>query len=199
MQYDSTAATAAGLDADLSFTGNTATTALDRANVKIIDAGASGLSVGDALSAGYELHQKLDNTTGNAIADQYVLKTVAGDVCEVTLAADASTATKKVDITVGVKINTSHAGTVGTPLTPANSNTRPNTTPAPNTASVAQDKVFEKLDKALDDVSDKRSQWGAIQSRLESAVENLTNTVNNLSAARSRILDADFAEEEVCN
>lgn len=35
----------------------------------------------------------------------------------------------------------------------------------------------------------------AIQSRLESAVENLTNTVNNLSAARSRILDADFAEE----
>ncbi|WP_032115400.1 flagellin [Candidatus Arsenophonus nilaparvatae] len=188
MQYNSTAATAAGLDADLTFTGNTATNALDAANVTITNAGASGLTVGNALSSGYELHQKLDNTTGNAVADQYVLKTTAGDVYEVTLAADASGADKEVGITVGTKINTSHAGTVGTAL-PGGQGT------GQGAGSVTPDQVFAKLDKALDDVSAKRSQWGAIQSRLESAVENLTNTVNNLSAARSRILDADFAEE----
>ncbi len=166
MQYNSTAATAAGLDADLTFTGNTATGVLDATKVTITNAGASGLTVGNALSSGYELHQKLDNV-GAAVADQYVLKTTAGDVYEVTLAADASGADKEVGITVGTKINTSHAGTVGTAL-PGGQGT------GQGAGSVTPDQVFAKLDKALDDVSAKRSQWGAIQSRLESAVENLT-------------------------
>lgn len=183
--YNSTAATVTGLQNDLTFAGNP-TGALTAANTKIATggAGASGLTVGAELGTGYELHQKLDNATGTAVAGQYVLKTAAGDVYEATLTPGVSTNDRTVDITVGAQINTSHAGTVGTAL------------PGTGTAgSVAQDQVFAKLDKALDDVSAKRSQWGAIQSRLESAVENLTNTVNNLSAARSRILDADFAEE----
>ncbi|MDR5615831.1 flagellin [Arsenophonus sp.] len=186
MQYNSTAATVTGLQADLTFTG-TPSGALTTANTKIATAGASGLTVGAELGTGYTLHQKLDNA-GTAVAGQYVLKTTAGDVYEATLAPGVAGNDRKVDITVGTKINTSHAGTVGTAL-PANQGNQG------NASSVTPDQVFAKLDAALDDVSAKRSQWGAIQSRLESAVENLTNTVNNLSAARSRILDADFAEE----
>ena len=34
-----------------------------------------------------------------------------------------------------------------------------------------------------------------MQNRFEAAVENLNNTINNLSSARSRIQDADFADE----
>jgi len=51
------------------------------------------------------------------------------------------------------------------------------------------------LDSALQQVDDLRSHLGAIQNRFESTIANLTNTVTNLSAARSRIEDADYAAE----
>ncbi|WFW84379.1 flagellin [Citrobacter braakii] len=51
------------------------------------------------------------------------------------------------------------------------------------------------LDKALSQVDELRSDLGAIQNRFESAVSNLGNTVNNLSSARSRIEDSDYATE----
>ncbi|WP_298019092.1 FliC/FljB family flagellin [uncultured Castellaniella sp.] len=51
------------------------------------------------------------------------------------------------------------------------------------------------LDSALQKVDSLRSDLGAIQNRFESTIANLNNTVNNLSAARSRIEDADYAVE----
>ncbi|MEH3973251.1 FliC/FljB family flagellin [Escherichia fergusonii] len=54
---------------------------------------------------------------------------------------------------------------------------------------------LEKIDAALSDVDKFRSQLGAVQNRFDSAITNLGNTVNNLSSARSRIEDADYATE----
>lgn len=51
------------------------------------------------------------------------------------------------------------------------------------------------VDAALDAINSSRGALGAIQSRFESVVSNLAVTIENLSAARSRILDADFAAE----
>jgi len=51
------------------------------------------------------------------------------------------------------------------------------------------------LDKAMAMVDEKRSELGAIQNRLESVVRNLSNSNIQLSAARSRIQDADYAVE----
>lgn len=51
------------------------------------------------------------------------------------------------------------------------------------------------LDGALAQVTTIRSDLGAIQNRFESTVANLSATSENLSAARSRVLDADFAAE----
>src|SRR5690606_19071273 len=51
------------------------------------------------------------------------------------------------------------------------------------------------VDAALKTVTDKRAALGAVQSRLESAVNNLTNNVTNLSDARSRIEDTDYSAE----
>mgnify|MGYP001637175546 CR=1 FL=1 len=56
-------------------------------------------------------------------------------------------------------------------------------------------KPLEALDSALQKVDDLRSHLGAIQNRFQSTIANLNNTVNNLSAARSRIEDADYAVE----
>ena len=51
------------------------------------------------------------------------------------------------------------------------------------------------VDGALDQVSKIRADLGAVQNRFESTIANLSATAENLSSARSRIRDADFAQE----
>jgi flagellin len=51
------------------------------------------------------------------------------------------------------------------------------------------------IDSALTAVNTQRANLGAIQSRFESVVSNQQTAAENLSASRSRILDADFASE----
>ena len=51
------------------------------------------------------------------------------------------------------------------------------------------------LDTALEKVNSYRSSLGAIQSRLGSSINNLGIQIENIEGARSRIRDADFAEE----
>ncbi|MBF0624264.1 MAG: flagellin FliC [Magnetococcales bacterium] len=51
------------------------------------------------------------------------------------------------------------------------------------------------VDNALDSIADIRANLGAIQSRFEAVVGNLSNIVENMSAARSRIQDTDVAAE----
>ena len=55
--------------------------------------------------------------------------------------------------------------------------------------------LIDRIDSALTSVSDLRSDFGAIQNRFESTISNLSTTVENLEASRSRIRDADFAAE----
>ncbi|MCK5387468.1 MAG: flagellin, partial [Gammaproteobacteria bacterium] len=51
------------------------------------------------------------------------------------------------------------------------------------------------VDAALNTVNNQRAKFGAIQSRFGSTIANLATNSENLSAARSRIRDADFAKE----
>jgi len=51
------------------------------------------------------------------------------------------------------------------------------------------------LDGALSSVASARATMGSIQSRFEALISNLQITSENLTASRSRIQDADFAEE----
>jgi flagellin len=51
------------------------------------------------------------------------------------------------------------------------------------------------LDGALSQVSTIRADLGAVQNRFSSTVSNIQTTSENLSASRSRILDADYAQE----
>ena len=57
------------------------------------------------------------------------------------------------------------------------------------------DKAISAMDKALDHVSTERSRLGAYQNRLEHAYNANMNTAENLTAAESRIRDADIAKE----
>ena len=55
--------------------------------------------------------------------------------------------------------------------------------------------MISRVDAALSTVSTMRSTFGAIQNRFESVTSSLAATTENLTSARSRILDADYAQE----
>ncbi len=55
--------------------------------------------------------------------------------------------------------------------------------------------AIERFDKALAYIDSMRGDMGAVMNRLESSIANLQNVSENLSASRSRILDADIAQE----
>lgn len=52
-----------------------------------------------------------------------------------------------------------------------------------------------QVDAAIDIVSKNRANLGAVQNRFQAVISSLSNTVENMSAARSRIMDADIASE----
>ena len=56
-------------------------------------------------------------------------------------------------------------------------------------------KALLAMDSALQSINGVRATLGAVQNRFETTIANLSTTSENLSAARSRIRDADFASE----
>lgn len=55
--------------------------------------------------------------------------------------------------------------------------------------------TIARVDTAIDIVSRNRANLGAVQNRFQAVISSLANTVENMSAARSRIMDADIAAE----
>jgi len=56
-------------------------------------------------------------------------------------------------------------------------------------------KALKQIDSAIDQVNAARGDLGALQTRFEKTVENIDIQNENISAARGRIVDADFATE----
>ncbi len=63
------------------------------------------------------------------------------------------------------------------------------------TTAASAKAAIATLDADLDEVVGHRATLGAVQNRFESVIANLTNYSENLQAARSRIMDTDFAAE----
>jgi flagellin len=55
--------------------------------------------------------------------------------------------------------------------------------------------AMDQIDAAISSVTSARSDFGAIQNRLESSIRNINMTSENLAAANSRIRDVDVAKE----
>lgn len=62
-------------------------------------------------------------------------------------------------------------------------------------AATTNSAVLSAIDNALKAVNEKRASLGAIQSRFDNTINNLNTSIENQSAARGRIVDADFAAE----
>ena len=66
--------------------------------------------------------------------------------------------------------------------------------PTNQTGQTSEDQL-KVIDAAIAQVGSQRSELGAIQNRFQSTIANLSNVVENVSGARSRIMDTDFAAE----
>ncbi|HSI47701.1 MAG TPA: flagellin [Ideonella sp.] len=64
---------------------------------------------------------------------------------------------------------------------------------AATTGAIAE--VINNIDAAIDVVNNTRATFGATQSRFDAIISNLQQSVENQAAARSRIMDADYAQE----
>jgi flagellin len=75
-----------------------------------------------------------------------------------------------------------------------------NVSTAPTTAVAGTDGSFataaiNALDTAMDAINSQRATFGAVQNRFENAISTLQISVENQTAARARIMDADYAAE----
>ena len=61
--------------------------------------------------------------------------------------------------------------------------------------AVAAQSMLANIDSAISAVATARANYGSLQSRFEVAIQNLTVTAENFTAAESRIRDADIAQE----
>jgi flagellin len=156
-------------------------------NVLSIADGDLSIAVGDAdaveLTGDYESVQDLVDAINSKVAgasawidaDNHVVIASSEDL-DVTLANDAATLLAGIaDTTVAADTDFLTAVSV-------------------ETAGDANETIV-RVDAALTSVSSLRSTLGAIQNRFESTITNLTTAAENLSASRSRIQDADFAQE----
>jgi flagellin len=146
---------------------------------------------------------ELSNTTGHDITIENATDGVAaaGDVMDVdgVTLADGG-ATDSVVISGKVEFSASDAfliTTTNTDIMAAASTSSKLSSVADVDVSTREgaNNALTVIDEALSFVTDTRADLGAIQNRLESTISNLQNISENVSAARSRVQDADFAAE----
>lgn len=63
------------------------------------------------------------------------------------------------------------------------------------TSATGASAALASIDTAISSIGAQRAELGALQNRFQSTIRNLANVSENLSAARSRIKDTDFASE----
>jgi flagellin len=193
------AATGAGTaNTSLTFTADTAGTDGNAISIVLEDNVAGGAG-GTATLAGNVITVQATDITALTTEDIAALintNTASGaDVVTAVGTTDAAAVEASISLAGGLEeVGTAEIGTAAS------------TDYAVEGASVLVDDVtiatrqdaqtaITSVDSALSQISTMRGDLGAVQNRFESTIANLSNVSENLSAARSRILDADIAQE----
>ncbi|MCP5287392.1 MAG: flagellin [Burkholderiaceae bacterium] len=128
---------------------------------------------------------------------------VEAGISAATSGAEANTLTRDAFLAKGAALGNANAGAMylGN-LAEIAYNAYAAIVPSSSTASIGASAdptaiatVITNIDSALDEINNQRATFGATLSRFDSVVANLNVSVENQSAARSRIMDADFASE----
>ncbi|WIO73453.1 flagellin [Porticoccaceae bacterium LTM1] len=115
----------------------------------------------------------------------------SADGSDIVISSNFPLTSQELQNMTGLTIGTYTTGTNGVAL---NATTNGFSSLDISTASGA-DAAITSMDSALEAVNTARAELGAVQSRFDSVIANNQTTSENLSAARSRIQDTDFAAE----
>jgi len=144
----------------------------------------------DQLGVSFTLSSVAGDTANNigAALKTQTIKTTAGSGGVALQIGSGTTVNDKINLSfVDTRINSSGSlAALKTALTNFTSGT------STQTEATA---LMSSVDGALDFFSTQRATIGAVQNRLETTVSNVQTTVENLSASKSRIMDADYASE----
>jgi flagellin len=177
------------------------TTTVSGTDLIFIDAEGDNIDVAVTLADGGVAGASQVLTIANYSNEATPIAKEAGETLSIAAAGSISAkATGFLDFS-GAVSDTATSLTVGGTLSVANITAATTETLASNvdavdisTAAGAQSAI-ETIDGAIKTIDDSRADLGAIQNRLESTISNLTSISENVSAARSRVQDADFASE----
>ena len=163
--------------------------AMNNSTIAINLAGTSvNLALADGDDTVAEIVAKMNASTDGTLAAY----TYAADGNKITATKDAVGAVANTGNTITMANSTVLTGDVTTQGSAANA-----TADAIldfSTQAGCQDAITT-IQNAYDKVAKNRAQLGAVQAQMESTIRNLANVVENTTAARSRIQDADFAAE----
>jgi flagellin len=167
----------------------TAFTAVTAGHLTIEDAGAVAINVG-AIAADASAIERAAGLREaiNAVADQTGVYATNDTATTITLTSTHA-------ITIAHAGATSTAATTGLTAAATATATTTGFSTLDITTVAGANTAITTMDAALNSVNTARANLGALQSRFESVVANLSINAENLSAARSRIQDADFAAE----
>jgi flagellin len=183
------AVTLSGTDAaaDRAATINAINAISGQTGVKAIDGGTSAGGISLVAADGRNIDISSDNTslnTGSGLAGNGTKYGTFTLNSAKSFTVDAgSTGVDMADIGM-VKQGTYGAGRSGQALSTIDVST-----------AEGANKAIVAIDNAIESVNSSRAQLGAIQNRFTSTVATLSSTSENLSNAKSRITDADFAQE----
>jgi flagellin len=145
-----------------------------------VTAGAGDVAQGVAVAAAINLQSTATGISATSASGILTLDSVDGSEISIEFAelnaADTAAATGLIE--------TNASDSQGSSVDDINISTQAGATAA-----------IEVVDLALEQINSQRANLGAINNRLDFTVSNLSNVSENTSAARSRIVDADFASE----
>jgi flagellin len=182
-------------------TGISATLAGDNASITLTQAAGHDIKIGNYTHSAHL-------ATGADTDDNLTVTGGEGAGVDLISGNDTSAGTSD-STTVGGEVSFSSAGTfnVSSNLATATGSLFTSAADAANVSSLSSidgvditsvtgaASAIKSIDGALTQVDNMRGGLGAVQNRFESTIANLSNVAENLSAARSRILDADIAQE----
>jgi flagellin len=187
-----------------------AATAVASVNLAAITAGTvtiNGFGVGEvAATTSGGTAAEISIERGNALATAInAISDKSGVNATVDATSGALTLTKVATVSGAAGLTTSEiivGGTItGTGLTAATTAgaTAKDVTTAVGAGDVKSynnsQAMIATIDRALSEVNTGRAAMGAVQNRFNSVISNLQTSVENISSAKSRIMDADFASE----
>jgi len=183
------------------------TLSINGVNVGDIAAGGDALGQGANVAAAINLISSQTGVIATADSTTGAVTLAAADGRDITvLGATADTGLTDATTTGKVKLEAAKDITISGGAVASAGLTAATTTATPGAAVSTIDKMnvltatnalkaLDTIDGALASINNSRAALGAYQNRFASVVANQQTTVENLSASRGRIQDADFAKE----